>query len=328
MKNETDMTDIHNPILQRINCTKYTALDRPAPPVARAGAKLVILPQLGKPIIIDAGIKMRNADYKNASIIYEVNVGRDSFSFDASVPSSSDAYVFQVNAEVTYSIADPIAVVQAGVRDTRAEVRKIILNAIKYYSQHRAMNQITNLQSCIRNQVDGDKGDIARALNRHGYQFFDLTISIRRDPQDIYLTTLLGHIEAQKAIETAKEKLRNTKRISEANEATHIKQYLKSDIYSRLALFTVLNSQALDTALQRIKDEENAVIKHYLDLMSGLTSGLEDHVKQKELIRLKEQLERRFDTSKILITEEVNGKLPNSSMNAGTQNGIEKEVNK
>lgn len=307
------MSSLRNPIVRTI--TRQSFFDKP--PIPRAGYALVVLPPQGQPFVVSVGGRLRNADFKAASMIYEVDLGEDSFAFSDKAPSANDTYSFQLDVEVSYAISDPIVIVQRNIKDTRSDVQRAILTAVTSVSREHDPDKNQLVQQVVRMRIEGEDGAVAARLQRNGYDLKDVIITVRRDTAFIDHTQTIADIQRKAEIEQVTETLREVTRMREKKEATHIQEFLAGDPYKRLSYYASLSPQALEHALSQLSAYEFESMRQEMVMMGEVVKDLEDHQKQKLFNQLKQHMEQRFASSHMLQAEDVKGSLPDSRKQTG-----------
>lgn len=307
------MVQPRNPILEIIDGSKRGWLDRP--PVAEGSTALVVFPRNREPFVHRAGA-LRNADFKAATKIYKINIGDDFFSFNGTVPSSDDAFSFEITGEIRYTIADPLRIVERNIQDCRSDIQQLVIAATKTVSRDQDPGDIKQVQREIRHEVEGEKGAAATRLARDGYALKDLSLTIKREK---IMTDIDREIQVQKKT----EQLRDVNRQHKINEADHLRKVLAGSPEERMAYWASLSPQALASVLENLSVHELQSMQHEMNMMGELVKDLEDHQKQKFFNQLKQRVEQRFASSRMLKSEDVKGALPDKGPDKAGESSVE-----
>jgi hypothetical protein len=191
-----DQVSPRNPILREIRSQGF--FDKPPQP--KAGTVFVVEPKRGKPFVVPSEDhpRLKSGKFRSANRICEVDVGRDSFEFTDYVASAQDDFRFEASVQVTYTIDDPVKIIQSGIRDTRSDVRQLILSAIVRKSRRFDVASVTQAQHSVEDEVEGDDGIAARRLTQHGYTMLDSSIALKRERDITDITREQATIEIKK----------------------------------------------------------------------------------------------------------------------------------
>ena len=257
------------------------------PPIANKGCQLVVFPLRGIPYLVPLGSALRNADFKAADTIYEVDTNTDSFTLEGIADSLDDAVTFEFRAAISYRIQDPLKIVQRAIADTRADVQRLVGIAINSVTRDCSPDQFQDAQRAVRRGAEGDEGTVAQRLQANGYMLEDLTITLLRD-KEIRDLTRQGMVEREKdklagalrerevnkeirdltqqsEIEREKEKLAEVLRTREANQVKHIRSYLSGDLVTLLSFSAAQGADHLHQAIKDLSD----IDKKRLESLSG-----------------------------------------------------------
>jgi len=291
-----------DPIVRIIDGTKRGLFDKP--PVPNAGCQMVVVPRGAAPYAVPLDTTMRGADFRAAQMIYEVTLATDQFEVTGIVPSIDDAFTFEVSAIVNYHISDPVKIVQRNVRDVRADVCSLVLNAISRVTRDQDPHDIRRANRAVRHEVEGNQGSAAFSLSANGYTLGELSVTLRRDKKFI-------EIERQAKVEqTEEEKLTKVRRERMANRVAELEKYFGGDMVKKLAFLAAQRPAQLEEALKALSAHEREMALAEIKILETMLPQIEDHEQKQIINQIRQRLERDLSGSRVLQSGAVRGALP------------------
>lgn len=278
---------VRNPIMRTIAGGGW--LDKP--PIASSGCQFVVTPRKGATYALPIGANLRSADFRSATMVYEVNVGFDQIDIEETiVDSNNDVFGFQMSARVAYHIADPLKIVQRNITDTYADIRKLIIASINTITRNCDPDDIQIAQRIVQRKVEAEDGTAAQKLLSSGYALEDLLITLRRDPAKV-----------------SRDKQRWEDRANERDEkdrVEHVEKFLRGDLVTRMAYLANLGPEERIRALNELTEIDKQRMDMEMQLnVKILEAGLREipEAKRKNLFEdVRKQLGQGFSASPII----------------------------
>ncbi|MEI6775635.1 MAG: hypothetical protein WCK70_01915 [Chloroflexales bacterium] len=294
-----------DPIVRVIDGSKRGLFDKP--PVSAAGCQMVVVPRGAIPYVVPSGTTMRGADFRAAQMIYEVALSDDQFEVTGVVPSIDDAFTFEVTATINYHISDPVKVVQRNVRDTRADVRAMVLSAIGFETRDQDPHDIQTATRAVRRKVEGDVGGAAARLATNGYALSEISVTLRRDKKFL-------EIDHQAKVEqTEEEKLTKARRERRASEVADLEKYLGGDMVKKLSFLASQGPAQLENAIRALSEHEQQIALAEIKILETMLPQMEDHQQKQIINQVRQRLERDLSGSRAFQGGAAQGALPDAS---------------
>jgi len=160
------MAETYNPILGKEEISGlrlFQSRPKPEPGVAlvlfKEGQPLVTLWPGGR---LTAG-EARWGSYKAA---YKIDVAEHSFTFNCNLPCQSDAFDFQAEVNVTYSVDDPAAIIKNNTNDARSVLEPLITDTMRSLSRKYDVEDSAAAERAIADAVKSESYDVGFKLNR------------------------------------------------------------------------------------------------------------------------------------------------------------------
>lgn len=293
--------ETRNPIVRTLSGGGW--LDKA--PVSSTVCQWVVIPKKGQPYVLPAGVNLRGADFRGASVIHEVSVTSDQFELDnGSADSSQDTFGFTFHANTTYRVADPLKIVHRNVTDMRADVRRLITAAVNAVTRDCNPHQLGESQRTVRRKVEGEDGTVAQRLQANGYALEEVQITLSRDGELIEMER--GGWRTEK------------KRQDKVDEVTHVERFLRGDLVTRMSYLSTLGPEEQIRAINELSEIEKARISAAMNidieiLKHGLPE-LSEHKRKQLIDRARKNLNTEFNASRLLQDDGA----PNSAGSSGS----------
>ena len=160
------MTTSFNPIISEEQVPRLTLFQpRPAP---EPGIALVLYREGQRAIALWPGDRMTAGEVRwgRYKKIYKVDVAEHFFSFDCTLPCQSDAFDFQAQAQVTYAVNNPAAIVENKVTNARAVLEPLITDAMREVSRRYDVEKSETAEREIAKTVKSKPHDMGFELKR------------------------------------------------------------------------------------------------------------------------------------------------------------------
>jgi hypothetical protein len=135
------MTDAYNPIISSEKISSWH-LFRPRP-TPKPGVALVLF-QEGKPLVTllpGNQLTTRQIRWSDYKLVYELNIAERMFDFISALPCRNDAFDFQAEVHVTYTVDNPAAVVIRNITNAQAALKPLILNTMRSVSRAHGVEE-------------------------------------------------------------------------------------------------------------------------------------------------------------------------------------------
>lgn len=235
------MASTHNPIVGKEEIPRFRLFQsRPAP---EPGVALVLYKE-GQALVTlwpEDRLTAGEAKWGNYKIAYKVDVTEHSFTFDCTLPCDSDAFDFQAEAQVTYSVDDPALVVERKVEDARDTLKPLIVRTMRGVSRNYDVRDSADAEEAIAKAVEDESYNVGLKLNR-----FVVRLSLEEDAR--------AHIRELRQIERDKERERKEAELERQRDELEMERTrMKMDFYGPL----IQEGQWQMLALQLTKHPED-----------------------------------------------------------------------
>jgi SOS-response transcriptional repressor LexA len=214
-------------------------------------------------------------NWPNYKMFYKVDVTEHWFGFNCDLPCKSDAFHFQAEARVVYSVDNPATIVKRNVTDAYEVLSPLIIRSMRTVSRNHDVEEIDATERAITEIVEREIYDVGLRVNR-------CVVKLNLDENARAYIRKLRQIERDKELEKREVELQRQR-----DELEMEQMKSKMDFYSTLikqgyrqllALQLSQYPEELATIAQMLRQHHQAEIEHQLTALKMLLEkdALED----------------------------------------------------
>ncbi|MEC3975717.1 hypothetical protein [Amycolatopsis sp. H20-H5] len=182
----------YDPIREIVPLRRIRVFKPVAPPPL--GTCLVLEPDEGPPLVIEAGQRVPEARLGHYKRAYVVDLGRYGLRLEERLPSADPAFQFTASVSFTCRVHNPAIIATRGVRDITAFVRLPMAKMMRAVSRSYDIGESNDAEAALNAQLETFTGDSAVQLGgylveleagggaaRSSAEFHDTSREIRMD---------------------------------------------------------------------------------------------------------------------------------------------------
>ncbi len=278
---------------------------RPSPELDVA----LVLYREGHPIItLRPGDRLTagEAVYGKYQTVYKVDVSEHSFSFQCALPCEGDAFEFQADVHVVYTVSNPAAIVERNITDARGALEPLIMRALRATSRKFGVEQSAKAERALMRAIEGEDYDVGLKVKRfvvklqpdsaareHIRRLEETKRRTEREKADI---ERLKEVEvAQAALDKERREFQKDKAVWELEEKQRLMQFYNTVIEQlQLPVLQLANNpDDVPTVVKMQQEQQQAEFERQLKLLRTLVEEdiLEAHQLEeatKHMLRLTE----------------------------------------
>ena len=270
----------------------------------------LVLYREGHPIITlrpGDSLTAGEAVYGKYQTVYKVDVSEHSFSFQCALPCEGDAFEFQADVHVVYTVSNPAAIVERNITDARGALEPLIMRTLRATSRKFGVEQSAKAERALMRAIEGEEYDIGLKVKRFvvKLQLDRVAREHIRKIEEIKLRTERekAEIEGLKVVEAAQAALDEERREFEKDKAEweleqkqRLMQFYSPLIergdWQLLALQLANNPDDVEKVAGRISQERQAAAEKHLEFLKiALETGA---IEEWEMNPTAKQVLRRF----------------------------------
>ena len=195
-------------------------------PTPEPGVALVLFRE-GQPLVtLWPGDRLTSGEVKwgNYKAAYKIDITEHSFSFNCTLPCEGDAFEFRTQVNVTYSVDNPVTIVERDITVGRPILEPLIIDTMRDISRKYDVEQSAEAENAIAETVqkESETYNIGLRIDR-----FVVKLSLEEDAR--------AHIRQLKQIERDKERERRQAELEKQRGKLEMERMkMKMDFYSPL----------------------------------------------------------------------------------------------
>jgi hypothetical protein len=159
------MNTTYNPILEIQELRRFRVFTPLAAP--RLGTALVLEPDTGEPLVIQAGQRIPDPHMGNYKRSFLIDLGQYSLRLEEELPSADPAFLFRGSVTFNCRVEKPEIIAQHGIRDMTASVRSPLVRMMRRIARMYDISNFNTAEAALNEELDKFSGDPAYHLSNY-----------------------------------------------------------------------------------------------------------------------------------------------------------------